>query len=125
MDSAYVHHVPGRLRVRTARIKNDGRAARTAEELLASVAGVQRTAANTVTGSLTLHYDGAKTCVDELLRFLKTHQYVDERVVPIRQRSAWPAGSGEIALSVVSRLAKIAAEKAIERSLMTLVAAVL
>lgn len=125
MESVYVHHVPGRLRVRTSRIRNDERAARAAEELMASVPGVQRATTNTVTGSLTLHYDGAKTCVDELLPVLKAHQYIDARFATIPQPSFPQIGSTDIAVRLASRLARIAAEKAIERSLLSLVAALL
>jgi hypothetical protein len=92
---------------------------------MASVPGVQRAVTNTVTGSLTVHYDGARTCVDELWPLLKAHQYIDTRFRAVPEPALLPARTADIAVRVASRLARLAAEKALERSVMSLVAAIL
>jgi Heavy metal associated domain 2 len=125
MESVYVHHVPGRLRIRISRLRHDEQAARAAEALMVSVPGVQKAATNTVTGSLTVHYDRGKTCVDELLPVLKGHQYIDTRVTAPALRTTRSVQTTDVAVRVVSRLARMAAEKALERSVMSLVAALL
>lgn len=53
----YIHHVPGRLRIRSPLLKRDNERAKEAEEFLQSIEGVSSVRANTVTGSITLTYE--------------------------------------------------------------------
>lgn len=53
----YIHHVPGRLRIRSPLLKRDNERAKAAEEFLQSIEGVSSVRANTVTGSIILTYE--------------------------------------------------------------------
>lgn len=53
----YIHHVPGRLRIRSPLLKRDNERAKAAEEFLQTIEGVSSVRANTVTGSITLTYE--------------------------------------------------------------------
>ena len=125
MTTIYVHHVPGRLRVRTACLKNDARAAAIAERLMSAVDGVQHAVANPTTGSLTVLYDPAAAGADELFRVLRAHKYIGAAAVPTHPLMTGPKPSGDIAVRLISRLAMMAAEKAVERTLVTLAVSLL
>lgn len=59
---SYLHHVPGRLRVRMPGVKRNPPAARAVERaLMTAQAGVTKVRANPLTGSVTVHYDIART----------------------------------------------------------------
>jgi len=53
----YIHHVPGRLRIRTPLLKRDDGHAKAAEEFLQSIEGATSVRANIVTGSIILTYE--------------------------------------------------------------------
>jgi copper chaperone CopZ len=55
--SYYLHHVPGRLRVRSPLIKGNEQRASHVQRLLRLIHGIQSTSVNTVTGSVVIHYD--------------------------------------------------------------------
>jgi hypothetical protein len=125
MSSGYRHHVPGRLRVRTERIKNRPAAASAVEQLMATVAGVQRAQATALTGSVTVHYDAAATTAVTVLSVLHAHGYIQDCSLPEwRTAQRNPAG-GELAARIASRVASALAEKALERAVATLIAAAL
>lgn len=73
----YVHHVPGRLRVRSPLVKKNERQAFSAITWLRSLPGVYSADANTVTGSLTLRYDPAQTAGVNLMAALKEAGHLD------------------------------------------------
>jgi hypothetical protein len=53
----YLHHVPGRLRLRIRRLRGDRRATRLACDAAAEIPGVREASANAATGSLIIEYD--------------------------------------------------------------------
>ena len=52
-----VHALPGRVRLKVARVKGNPALARQAQEKLAQVPGIKRVEAKADTGSLLIHYD--------------------------------------------------------------------
>jgi len=66
----YIHHVPGRLRIKVPTIKGNPFSARKLEEKLQGLAGTISARANTVTGSIVVHYDTAATDKGNILEFL-------------------------------------------------------
>jgi len=52
-----VHGLPGRVRLRAAKIKGNPALARQAQEKLAKVPGIRQVEAKPGTGSLLIHYD--------------------------------------------------------------------
>jgi copper chaperone CopZ len=63
----YLHHVPGRLRVKGRRLSCEGAHARQAMAMLRAMEGVQSVDLNTRAGSLTVNYDPALRTQTELL----------------------------------------------------------
>lgn len=53
----YMHHTPGRLRIRGQQFKRPGEATRKAVALLQALEGVDSVRHNVHAGSLTIHYD--------------------------------------------------------------------
>lgn len=127
--AAYVHHTPGRLRVRTAAIKRNEKGAAAVRELLASHAGVRDCTANTVTGSLLIRYDADLIAPDRLLEWLRSAGYCcDQTVLPARGTRTQPKLSQGLsqAGSAVSRTVMgVLVEKAVERSAVALIGAIL
>jgi hypothetical protein len=56
----YLHHVPGRLRVKTPFIKGSEERALEVQNFLQRLGGIESISANTVTGSLTIYYNPAE-----------------------------------------------------------------
>jgi hypothetical protein len=75
--SYYMHEVPGRLRVRTPKVKNNKDAAQKVENLLLTMAGVGNVAFNLTTGSCLVSYDPTKARGDDILSLLTEKGYFD------------------------------------------------
>ncbi len=78
--SYYIHHVPGRLRVKSPLLKrNEHHAART-KAYVGGLHGVRSMEINPVTGSLVVHYDTAALRGEELLERLRHLGHVQSGV---------------------------------------------
>jgi copper chaperone CopZ len=134
VTTAYIHNLPGRLRVRCGcgclRRHEPKRIA--IQQHLASVAGVTSVAVSPHTGSVTVRYDTRQTTAAALFELLKSHGCFDfdaplagvplaKAPVVMPRRVKRDAPAPRIARAVTGFLV----EKAIERSLMALVAAVI
>lgn len=73
----YVHFVPGRLRVRTAALRQQHRAAEAAAKV-AALPMVTSAVANSVTGSLTINFDREQLSIGDLWGKLRTLGYISE-----------------------------------------------
>lgn len=79
----YLHHVPGRLRVRIPALRNNGVKIDEVKGLL-HVNGSRNVAVNPLTGSVTVTYDPAIVRAEELLYRLKSAGYFrEDQVVTI------------------------------------------
>lgn len=58
-SAVVVHHVPGRMRLRVAGAKSNGRRLQAVRQSLLSLPGVSDIAANSVTGTMVIQYDRA------------------------------------------------------------------
>ena len=76
--SYYLHHVPGRLRVRTPFIKGNEKRASEVQTLLGSIHGIRSTSVNTVTGSVVIHYDPRAVGPKIITEFLTEAGYFDQ-----------------------------------------------
>jgi hypothetical protein len=104
---------------------------------LSAVTGVTNVANNVLTGSITVHYDWRKTRTPVLLDVLKNHGWLeptvaihvssgDARVTRRATRARGTSGRNPpLRQSLAKAVAGFLVEKAIERSLIALVAAVL
>ena len=77
----YVHHVPGRLRVRIPAIRKNPKKAEAIQCLL-SIEGIDNLKVNHLTGSVVVTFDSAVITSGQLLELLKANGYYDnERAV--------------------------------------------
>jgi hypothetical protein len=129
-----MHEIPGRLRVRCPPLRKDVEKTTAIRETLELAAGVSSVAVNSTTGSFTVYYDQNRTTTATLLSVLEQHgcrlDIAPVREPSFRVRSRPIAIVGGRALSphapqVARVVAAFVVEKAIERSLLALIAAVL
>ncbi|TVR98964.1 MAG: heavy-metal-associated domain-containing protein [Rhodospirillales bacterium] len=124
--SRYVHHVPGRLRIRTPAIKRRPEAAETARRCLSAIDGVIAAEASALTGSITLRYDPARIGHQDLVGVLRGHGYAAHDIAATGTAPAAGASDG-VANQLVETAAKTVAvvllEKLIERSTVAVIGA--
>ncbi len=75
--SCYLHHVPGRLRIKTPSVKGCPARAREIEGKLGTIRGVTMVSANIITGSILITYDSASVNRDDILNVLSREGYFD------------------------------------------------
>ena len=75
--SYYLHHVPGRLRIKTPRVKNNRFIVEEIKHLLSSLSGIDFYEVNTVTGSIIIHYEPRYISEDTIIRLLEEAGYFD------------------------------------------------
>jgi copper chaperone CopZ len=120
----YIHHVPGRLRIRTPKLKRDDGRARDAEQLLQSIDGVSSVRANTMTGSITLMYERDTVNSETILRALEQHGYYDPETVRYADGQLHDMAT-RTGNTLGKALFGLVVEKAFERSAVALIGALL
>ena len=76
--SYYVHHTPGRLRVKIPLVKGNQERAKEVREILKELDGVNFIEINTVTGSVVVKYDRNVLNADYLLNYYKGYNILDK-----------------------------------------------
>lgn len=120
----YIHHVPGRMRVQTPLLKRDENRARAAEQFLQSIDGITTVRISVLTGSITLNYQKDVIDGETILRALEVRGYyrpesvrhADGQLHDLASRAGNAAGK---------MLFGFVVEKAVERSALMLVGALL
>lgn len=112
----HVHHVPGRLRIRIPELKRDADKSQAFAKALRGIAGVQVVETNVLTGSLLVYYEEKVTNERAILRVLGI-----EHAIPAPSS----AGSTRLERKVADAVLWYALEKAVERSVPLLLAALL
>jgi hypothetical protein len=125
----YIHHLPGRLRIKSHQLKRNATRAASVRELLLNMDGVMGADANTVTGSLLVSYDKDRTCPRELLETLKragcctdSVQLPDGVKSTAGRLSDSLTGAGD---AVGKAVVGVLVEKVVERSAFALIGAIL
>lgn len=121
----YMHHVPGRLRIKSPVLKRNEQEAKAVQELLLDQQGVLRSEVNPLTGSILVLYDGSVVQVQWIVGLLKRQGYLESSVLvhpaalSFKQPFKQPmSGAGEVLL-------KALVEALVERSAAALIRAVL
>ncbi len=73
----YIHHVPGRLRVRNPMFKNNPAMVDEIRNCLQNAAGVESISSNPLTGSVVVNYDPDLLPPEQLLQIFEECEYVD------------------------------------------------
>lgn len=124
--SHYVHHVPGRLRVKTPVLKRQEHRAREIKTYLESIEGVFDVDVSTVTGSAVIRYDAARVSSVILLNSVRDlglvhHDHLHASHAQVRGVSTGSPLSNNVADTFLTKLV----ETAIEKSAVALIAAVI
>lgn len=117
----FVHHVPGRLRVKSPVLKRNERQAKVAKEYLDSMNGVLSAEVNTVTGSLVIKYDAFLVDGETILNSLHAMGYAQSATL---HRQAYSSGMG-VGQKVSDTLVNKLLETVVERSAVALIAALI
>ena len=120
----YIHHVPGRLRVQTPLLKRDENRAQAAEQFLLPLEGITAVRVSTLTGSITVNYQKDVISSDAILKALELRGYyrpdsvrhAEGQLHDLASRAGNAAGKA---------LFGFALEKAVERSAIVLIGALL
>lgn len=75
--SYYCHQVPGRVRVKSPRLKSNPEAGNALRDLLQDLPGLRETAVNPLTGSVVVTFDSARLGGNQVLNRLTEHGYFD------------------------------------------------
>lgn len=144
----YIHHIPGRLRVKTPRLKRNEAEAVRVRVMLTGLEGLLSYEVKTLTGSLIIYYDPALTQGEAVLAFLSRHGFIGQEatagLVSSRSKAIMPSmptssataalkTSEPIVVNFGTGMAKafgkavfgLALEKLVERSAVALVSAIL
>lgn len=73
----YIHHVPGRLRVRNPIFKNNSPVLDELRHCFKDAAGVGEITANPLTGSVVVNYDPETLAPEKVLQIFEDCEYVD------------------------------------------------
>jgi len=79
--SYYVHHLPGRLRVKIPKLRNHQGRARRVGDLLAAQDGVTGVTVNPLTGSVLVNYDSDLLDEERILSVSRCNDLFDDRRV--------------------------------------------
>ncbi len=122
---SYVHHVPGRLRLRCATLKNNARLGVAISDALRNEDGVTSVTVNPVNGSLKVVYQPAVAQVDAIAARLRHLSITaDLRFPQMRGEGTGPRASS-IDRAVAQKVVEIVLQAAVEKSLSLLIASVL
>ncbi len=75
--SYYIHHVPGRLRIKSPVIKNNKFVAEELKKCLSTLYGIATIDINTTTGSLLINYNKRAINYNEIINLLERKGYFD------------------------------------------------
>lgn len=115
----YSHHVPGRIRIRSAAVKHNAARAAALREWLESIAGVTAVETSTVTGSVLVRYNPAAADGDAIVRELRDQGWTTA------PHAAPPRHPSTVQRRLAKAVAGKVAEYAIERAAIALIAAIL
>jgi copper chaperone CopZ len=127
--SCYIHHVPGRLRVKSVMFRKNEAIVSAVKDLLEQIDGVKTVEINVKTGSVIVHYDSKRIKHSYILSLFVANEYID-LFAPVESNgsSNGVKGAGrELAASVADNLSKAIVEflfeKLLQRAAITLAGA--
>jgi copper chaperone CopZ len=120
----YVHHVPGRLRVRTPALKRNRREGEKVRTAVQAIEGVTAVDVNHLTGSVTVAYDKDSTGPRAILDLFHAHGYIADRAAAADLSHAEDAAS-RAGQAVAKFAVGMVVEKLVEHSAIALIGALI
>jgi hypothetical protein len=120
----YYHHVPGRLRIKTSKVKGKDSHAEALRTLLGAHNGIRRVDVSTLTGSVVIEYERELLTGEQLLALVTEHGYFDRATARTSEQHvhAQLSRTGE---SVGKAIFSAMLERTFEGSAVSLIAALL
>lgn len=75
--AAYIHETPGRLRIKSARVRRNQLEAERAQIFMEDLRGVDTVSINTLTGSVVVNYNARRTSSRQILEALASEGHLD------------------------------------------------
>ncbi len=119
----YLHHIPGRLRVRLAAIKRNEAKGVVVRRLLEGSQGVLSVDIARLTGSVTVTYDPAATTGAALIETLRGAGYVNGDVVLDRPQDYFSQQADRLGDEIGKAAVGFVVEKLLERSAVAVIGA--
>jgi copper chaperone CopZ len=121
--SHYIHHGPGRLRVRTPALKRNKRESEKVRTAVQAIDGVMAVDVNHLTGSITVSYDKAAS-PNAVLELFQTYGYIGEPMMMPADAHADDAAS-RAGHAVAKFAVGVLVEKLVEHSAVALIGALI
>jgi copper chaperone CopZ len=125
----YIHHVPGRIRVKSPLIKRSDTRAQAVFELLRALDGVIAVEVSTLTGSVVVNYDRDRLDAQRILETLQAYGHLEVPTTGAMIAAAGDAAAAERAATIGQSFGKaifgVLVEKALERSAVALIGAII
>jgi hypothetical protein len=124
-----VHHIPGRMRLRSAALKGNLSLANRVKQQIATFDGVERAEANSLTGSILIHYRGGVIDGERLMARIGAAGWADSAlpsIVPTRiaYTTDRSAQAHHVQRLLATLVLQAVTQLAIERSISALAAAI-
>jgi hypothetical protein len=125
--SHYVHHVPGRLRIKTPHLKRNHNRAAEVQSLLDTHTGIVSSQVNVLTGSVLISYDKALTTAEQIMAAMKDNKHLatEASLATATSNPRVTRTVSAVGDNVGKALFGFVVEKALERSAMALIGAIL
>ena len=123
--SHYIHHTPGRLRIRSHQFKRNERQASAVRVAIETAPGVASADINTLTGSIVINYDRHAISVDQIWNHLRLHGLIDARLALEHAGDAMSHSVHKVATAAGKFATGFVLEKLLERYAVALIGAVL
>ncbi len=117
--SHYFHHVPGRIRIRSRRLRADETQTESLVARLVETDGVQEVKVNQRNGSIIILYDRSEATGIQIIGMLAAEGFVPNGQVTQQQSS--PSSEGSLAGAFSRAIVGAVAQQTVTRSLTTLV----
>lgn len=121
----YVHHVPGRLRVKCLLLKGNASSAEAVMQLLNAEDGISSCEVNLITGSVLVRYDETTTSAYRVLDLLAQGGYIGAGVELHAQGQSREETVSGVGKMVSKAVMDALVERLVERSAVALVGAIL
>ena len=117
--SHYFHHVPGRIRIRSKRLRSDAKRTETLVSRLTETEGVREVKLNERNCSITIRYDRSEATGIQIIGMLAAEGFVPNGQVTQQRGSA--SDDGDLMAAFSRALVGAVAQQTVTRSLTTLV----
>lgn len=119
-----IHHVPGRIRVRSSSIKRNDKEAQAVQDFLGTIRGVSAVSVSTVTGSITINHDAQMVSSTAILDALRQQHHFNWEVAAATNSTPSQSSAAKAGEIFGKAVFGVLVEKVLERSAIALIAAI-